>query len=80
MSPYSPHTDEYIDNKYKHGDGDGRRYRLDNMTSPNPRPNMMYEWKGFPHPVKGWRYSQETMARLDEDERIWYPTFQDGSI
>ena len=78
-APYSPHTDEYIDNKYKHVDGDGRRYRLDNMTSPNPRPNMMYEWKDFPHPAKGWRYSQETMARLDEDERIWYPTFKDGT-
>ena len=21
---------------------------LDNMTSPNPRPNMMYVWEGFP--------------------------------
>ena len=78
-TPYSPHTDEHIDKKYRHVDGDGRRYTLDNMTSPNPRPNMMYEWKGFPHPAKGWRYSQETMARLDEEGRIWYPTFQDGS-
>jgi hypothetical protein len=21
------------------------------MTSPNPRPNMMYEWRGFPYPT-----------------------------
>ena len=77
--PYSPHTDEHIDKKYKQVDSDGRRYTLSDMTSPNPRPNMMYEWKGFLHPAKGWRYSQETMARLDEEGRIWYPTFQDGS-
>ena len=29
-------------------------YRLDNLTSPNPRPNMTYEWQGFPPPPKGW--------------------------
>jgi hypothetical protein len=32
-----------------------RLYQLDNMTSPNPRPNMMYAWKGFAFPEKGWR-------------------------
>ncbi len=35
---------------------------------------MMYEWKGFPYPPKGWRFSQETMADLDRQGRIWYPT------
>ena len=53
------------------------------MTSPNPRPNMrpnmMYDWKGFPSPAKGWRYAKETMAQLDEEGRIWYPTFKDGT-
>src|SRR4051812_40694259 len=43
------------------------------MDSPNPRPNMMYEWKGFPSPEKGWRYSIETMTRLDTEGKIWYP-------
>ena len=46
---------------------------LDNMTSPNPRPNMMYEWKGHASPIMGWRYSRETMAQLDREGRIWYP-------
>ena len=49
------------------------------MTSPNPRPNMMYEWRGFPCPAKGWRYSRETMAELDSRGRVWYPTKSDGS-
>lgn len=78
-TPREAHSDEYLTTKYRYDDGDGRIYRLDNMTSPNPRPNMMYEWKGFPFPEKGWRYSTETMQRLDEEGRIWYPTRKDGT-
>lgn len=70
---YLPHSDSYVADKYSKVDSDGRQYTLDNMTSPNPRPNMMYEWKGFPFPQMGWRYSKETMAKLDAEGRIWYP-------
>lgn len=41
---------------------------------------MMYEWKGFPFPPMGWRYQLETMQRLDDEGRIWYPTKPDGSL
>lgn len=68
-----PHSDEYVASKYRHVDSDGRRYRLDNMTSPKPRPNMMYEWEGHKSPPLGWRYSRETMAGLDAAGKIWYP-------
>jgi site-specific DNA-methyltransferase (adenine-specific) len=77
--PREPHSEEYLESKYRYDDGDGRIYRLDNITSPNPRPNMMYEWKGFPYPPKGWRYSRETMAEMDAEGRIWYPRNDDGS-
>ena len=70
---FEDYSDHYIETKYTHDDGDGRLYRLDNITSPNPRPNMTYEWKGHASPPKGWRYSRETMAQLDEGGRIWYP-------
>jgi site-specific DNA-methyltransferase (adenine-specific) len=70
---YAPHSDEYLATKYRYVDEDGRRYRLDNMTSPNPRPNMMYEWRGHASPLKGWRYSRERMAELHAAGRIWYP-------
>jgi site-specific DNA-methyltransferase (adenine-specific) len=71
---YLRHTVEYVADKYRYDDGDGRGpYTLDNMTSPNPRPNMMYEWKGHASPPMGWRYSRETMAKLDHEGRIWYP-------
>ncbi|MBF0167312.1 MAG: restriction endonuclease [Alphaproteobacteria bacterium] len=77
--PRDTHSQDYIASKYRHDDGDGRRYQLDNMTSPNPRPNMMYEWNGFAHPAKGWRYSKDTMASLDKEGRIWYPQLSDGT-
>lgn len=70
---HTAHTDRYVQSKYRHDDGDGRLYRLDNMTSPNPRPNLTYEWMGHEPPVNGWRYSRERMAKLHEAGRIWYP-------
>jgi site-specific DNA-methyltransferase (adenine-specific) len=74
-TPRDPHGEEYLATKYRHDDLNGRGiYRLDNMTSPNPRPNMMYEWLGFPSPQMGWRYQTDTMQRLHDEGRIWYPT------
>lgn len=68
-----PHDEAYVADKYRFQDPDGRRYGLWDMTSPKPRPNMMYEWKGHASPVLGWRYSKETMARLDAEGLVWYP-------
>ncbi|MBK7612429.1 MAG: restriction endonuclease [Dermatophilaceae bacterium] len=70
---HAEHSAEYLADKYRHDDGDGRKYRLDNMTSPNPRPNLTYEWRGHLPPANGWRYSRETMQRLHDEGRIWYP-------
>jgi site-specific DNA-methyltransferase (adenine-specific) len=79
--PRDQHSEEYLEAKYRYDDNDGRGlYTLDNMTSPNPRPNMMYEWKGFAFPEKGWRYSRETMTRLDHEGRIWYPRLASGTL
>lgn len=71
---YKPHSERHVQSKYASVDESGRRYTLSDMTSPNPRPNMMYEWKGHVSPSNGWRYSRETMAQLDAEGRIWYPT------
>ncbi len=59
---FVPHDRKYVEGKYTGRDPDGRRYMLDNITSPNPRPNMTYVWKGHAPPAMGWRYSQEKMA------------------
>ncbi len=78
---YGEHNPEYITKFYRHDDNDGRGlYQLADMASPNPRPNMMYEWMGFPFPSKGWRYQTETMQKLHSEGRIYYPCLPDGSF
>ena len=57
-----------------------RRFNADNMTSPNPRPNLMYEYKGFPFPTKGWRYSKEKMSELDKQGKLLFPKDKNGRI
>ena len=45
--------------KYNHRDGDGRLYRLDNLTNPNRnRPNLTYEFLGV---TRVWRWTKERM-------------------
>ncbi len=78
---YTGHDPEYVKSFYRFDDGDGRGlYRLDNMTSPNPRPNMMYEWMSETHPQKGWRYQKETMQQLHDEGRIYYPRHEGGTL
>jgi adenine-specific DNA-methyltransferase len=72
-----PYDEEYIADKYRLKDADGRRYTLSDMSSPHPRPNMTYVWKGHEPPEYGWRYSQETMEELDTAGKIWYPDTKD---
>ena len=75
---YMGHDEDYVADKYRFDDHDGRgAYRLGDMTSPSPRPNMMYEWKGHKSPTKGWRFSKETMQELDAEGRICYPDSKD---
>ena len=74
-------SEGYKDGFYRHDDKDGRGlYQLADMASPNPRPNMMYNWIGFSYPVKGWRYEMNTMQKLHDEGRIHYPKQKDGSF
>jgi len=48
-------------------------YFPDNLRSPNPRPNLVFDWKGYkPHP-NGWAYGPDKMAELDAEDRLYYP-------
>jgi len=70
---HRPNSEHYIESKFTHDDGDGRRYHLDNLTSPSPRPNLTYEYKGYKPPEKGWAVSRERMEQMDREGRIYFP-------
>ncbi len=73
--------DDVYRGRFNHDDKDGRGpYHLAPLDSPNPRPNLMYEYKGYVHPPKGWRVSFDEMQRLDTEGRIWFPTGKDGRL
>lgn len=77
---YMTHSPDYIAAKYAYDDNDGRReYSRDNMTSPQQNQRGLYEWRGYSPPAKGWRYKPETMQRLHDEGRIYYPTNSDSS-
>jgi DNA modification methylase len=70
---HTPYEETYVKSHYPYTDERGRRYGLWDMSSPNPRPNMMYLWKGYPSPPNGWRYEKPTMEKLEREGRIHYP-------
>lgn len=77
---YRPYDDSYLKRNYRHRDKKGRVYRVDNLRSPSPRPNLTYEYKGFqPHP-NGWAVSREKMEQLDAEGRLEFPKKPDGRI
>ncbi len=65
-----PLSDKTADSWYSKIDESGRRFNLADLSSPNPRPNLTYEYKGIAPPLKGWRYTKERMRELDEQGLI----------
>ena len=77
---YEPHSPEYIAKFYRFDDQDSRGpYSLDNIASPTAAQTLMYDWKGYSPPPKGWRYQPTRMQQLHEQGRIHYPKQSDGS-
>lgn len=54
-------------------DIDGRRYRINNMTSPSLRENLRYEYKGRPAPRLGWAVNLEKMKQWDDQGKLYFP-------
>ena len=81
---FTPQSPDDVEKRYRFKDAGGR-YRLGPMDAPEGggmsaidpktgKPRGWYVWKGYQPPEKGWRYSPETMAELDRQGRIHYPT------
>jgi site-specific DNA-methyltransferase (adenine-specific) len=77
---YADYNADYIEKFYRFVDENGRRYRKSDLRSPNPRPNLMYDYKGYKPHQNGWAVSYEKMVELDKQGRLAYPNKPDGRI
>ena len=64
---------------YKKVDAKGLYYG-DNISSPNYRANLIFDWKGYKPPENGWRYNKEAMENLDREGLLLYPKSRDARI
>jgi site-specific DNA-methyltransferase (adenine-specific) len=58
----------------------GRLYQATSLTNPAHRPNLIYEYKGYPPPPNGWMIAKETMELWDSQGRIHFPKDKSGRL
>ena len=58
----------------------GDAIEFDNLANPSVRPNLMYDYKGYQPPAKGWAISREKMEQWDKEGRLHFPKSPDGRI
>ena len=69
---FRPLAEEYIAQSYRNVEAEtGRRFMTTPLTGPGgaEKGNPVFEWKGH---TRAWRYSKETMERLDREGRLYY--------
>jgi site-specific DNA-methyltransferase (adenine-specific) len=82
---YVPHDEDYVRERFKFEDPDGRRWMEQNLVSPNPRPNLTYEYTATngvtyrPH-RNGWKVSRERMEQMDREGRLYFPSKADARL
>ena len=71
---YTAYDKEYIEKNYRYDDGDGRKYRLDNLTAAKGGGDTSYDFHGT-KPYKGryWAYSRENMEKFLQEGRLYFP-------
>lgn len=73
-------TQKYIKERFTNTDENGRKYMKSPLQSPNPRPNLMYEYKGYRVPANGWSISKEVMEEWDRLGKLCFPKDKNQNI
>ena len=71
--------DPYI-KRFSRDDGDGRKYNLIPLNASQPRPTLMYEYKGHKPPKYGWSVSLEKMKEYDKAGLLYFPEDKEKRI
>ena len=77
---YGAASQDYIEKQFTRSEENGRRYMVTVMRSPNPRPNLRYDYKGYKTPPNGWAVPLSTMERLDREGRLYFPESKEKQI
>jgi site-specific DNA-methyltransferase (adenine-specific) len=70
---YESYNEEYIRKNFNRIDESGRRFQATVMRSPNPRPNLMYDYKGYKMPPNGWAVSRKKMGEMEKLGLLYFP-------
>ena len=73
-------TQKYIKERFVNVDENGRRFMKSPLQSPNYRENLIYDYKGYKTPKKGYSISQEVMKKWDAEGRLAFPDSKDKNI
>ena len=82
---YTSFTAEYIAEKFRGKDADGRRWQSVTLRNPGVRPNLHYPYPAsngatyHPHP-NGWSCNLERLRRYDAEGRLQFPAKADGQL
>jgi len=71
---------EYIKKRFTYVDEKGRRYQPTSLVNPSYRPNLIYDYKGYPSPPNGWMITKEKMEEWDKEGRLHFPKNPSGRI
>lgn len=69
---------KYIDERFNNKDENGRLFMKSPIVSPNPRPNLTYDYKGYKPPKNGWSISKEIMQKWDKEGKLYFPERERG--
>ncbi len=66
-------TQKYIKERFNNIDDNGRKFMKSPLQSPNPRPNLIYDYKGYKTPQNGYSISKKMMEEWDKEGKLWFP-------
>jgi adenine specific DNA methylase Mod len=66
-------TEDYIKERFIYTDEKGRKFRLSPLNSPNPRVNLVYDYKGYKPHRNGWSVNLEKMQDYDNAGKLYFP-------
>lgn len=76
----NPNTQKYIKERFTNVDSQGRRFMKSPIQSPNYRPNLIYDYKGYKTPKKGYSVSKKVLEKWDKEGKLAFPDSKSKNI